>query len=88
MEVKFYSSALKYTGGTVSVAIEPECCPDLNTLLNLLGTRYSEEFKNLLQKGEKWLLLVNSKAVMTTGGLSTQLKSGDTIEVLPLIGAG
>ena len=88
MEVIFYNSARKYTGGTVSVKIEPECCPDLRSLINELGVRFGDTFKKLLQGGETWLVLINSKTVMNTGGPETPLNQGDIIEVLPMVGAG
>ena len=88
MEVKFYSSALKYTGGKGSLAIEPDNCPDLYSLIEELGSHFGEEFKKLLTNGETWLLLINGKAVKKTGGIKTPLKQDDTIEVLPLVGAG
>jgi len=88
MEVKFYSSALKHTGGTVSVLIEPDSCPDLQSLISALGTRFGREFAGLLLGGETWLVLVNGKAVSATGGLNTLLTEDDIIEILPIIGAG
>jgi len=88
MEVKFYSSALKYTGSNVSLAIEPDSCPDLFSLIEELGSRFGDEFKKLLTNGETWLLLINGKAVKKTGGIKTPLKQGDIIEVLPIVGAG
>jgi len=88
MEVKFYSSALKYTGGETSLTIEPGSCPDLLSLIEELETRFGEEFKKLLKTGETWLLLINGKTVNKTGGINTPLKDSDIIEVLPIVGAG
>jgi len=88
MEVRFYSSALTYTGGVESVSPEAKSCPDLHSLIEELGLRFGNEFKKLLKDDKTWLVLVNSKAVMKTGGIKTLLKKGDTIEVLPLVGAG
>ncbi|MCL2628162.1 MAG: MoaD/ThiS family protein [Oscillospiraceae bacterium] len=88
MKVKFYGSALKYTGGMVSVNMDPKCCPDLHALINELAKSFGEDFKQLILGGETWLVLVNAASVKATGGLNTKLKQGDIIEVLPIIGAG
>ena len=88
MEVLFYSSIKKYTGGAASVALKPECCPDLRSLISELGTCFGKEFEAFILSGDEVLLLVNNKAVMTTGGIDTPLKQGDIIEILPIVGAG
>ena len=87
MEVIFCTSIKEHIGGTASVTIEAEGCPDLYSLINELGVRFGREFEKLLLGGES-LILLNSKAVMTKGGAGTLLKQGDIIEVLPVIKAG
>ena len=88
MEVIFYTGIMKYTGGTASVAIDPGSCPDLRSLIGELGSRFGKELENALLCGEGSLLLVNGRAVMTTGGVDTPLKQEDIIEILPAAGAG
>ena len=88
MEVVFFAGIKEYTDGITSVEIEPDCCPDLRSMISELGIRFGRELEAVLLGGERLLMLVNGKAVMSTGGLDTPLKQGDIIEILPVAGAG
>jgi molybdopterin converting factor small subunit len=86
MTVLFYGSVLEYTNEDKS--IEFADCSNVRELINKLGSRYGERFKNFLLGEETCFFLINGTGLMMTGGLETGLQHGDKIEVLPFVGAG
>jgi molybdopterin converting factor small subunit len=86
MTVLFYGSVQEYTLGEKSLEVGGVQC--VSALIDLLGERFGEDFKEFLLGDHTCFFLVNGNGIMTTGGLGTQLQSEDTVEVLPLVEAG
>jgi len=86
MTVSFYGSVQDGTNGDKSC--EAECTESLYTLIELLGERYGESFKEFLLGDETCFFLVNGNGIMATGGLRTPLHHDDNIEVLPFVNGG
>ena len=84
--VSFYGGVQTYTKGAQSLGVIG--CPNVRSLVNELGAHFGEGFKASILSGENSFFLVNGKGIMSTGGLETELRSGDKIEVLPFIDAG
>ena len=90
MTVLFHGDVLDHTMGEKSIAMEgAQGVPrSMRALIDMLGARFGEDFREFLLDDETCLFLVNGSGIMTTGGLSTPLASGDTIEVLPFVDGG
>jgi len=86
MNVHFYGSALDFTGGAATY--QPGGSPDLKSLISDLGGRFGDSFRDKLLANDSFLILVNGKGIMQTGGFDTKLSPGDKVEILPFIEAG
>ena len=86
MTVKFYGGALERTGGEKT--FEPKESLSLHELIDELGNHFGEHLKEYLTDGKNCFFIINGKGIMTTGGLKSELRPGDRIEVLPSIEAG
>jgi len=86
MTVWFYGNALDYVNGKQS--FEAQNSTSVRELIDELGGRFGEKFKEFLLGEGTCLFLVNGKGLMLTGGLDTRLQHGDQIEVLPFVVAG
>jgi len=87
MKVSFFGSACEYTHGEKSYEF-PADCLSVRDLIDRLGGRFGEDFRNFLLGNETCLFLVNGKGLAMSGGLDTELHSGDKIEVVPFINGG
>jgi len=92
MTVVFYGNIQERTFGEKSTEINPAKGLggkiSLRKLIDLLGERYGVDFRTFLLGDDTCFFLVNGGGVMTTGGLDTPLRKGDTVEVLPFVDAG
>lgn len=61
---------------------------DLNGLIDALGARYGEDFREFILGHGNCFFLVNGGGIATTGGLSTPLSPGDKVEILPFVHGG
>jgi len=86
MTVFFYGSVLEHTSGAESTEIEVS--PTLRALIDALGERFGDSFREFLLGEETCVFLVNGGGIVTTGGLNTPLQSSDKIEVLPFVDGG
>ena len=86
MNVHFYGSALDHTGGVADFT--PNRSPDLRSLVDEIGSLFGDSFRDVLLANDSFILLVNGKGIMQTGGFETKLYPGDKIEILPFIDAG
>jgi len=86
MVALFYGGVLSQTGGEKS--FEPSGCASVRELVDELGSRYGNQFREFLLSGEDCFFLVNGRSIATSGGLGTLLHPGDKVEVLPFIEAG
>jgi len=87
MTVKFYGSVQKHFSGDKLFHAE-SADSDLSGLIDLLGERYGQPSKDFLYGENACLFLVNGSGIMSTGGLKTPLRAGDTVEILPFVDAG
>jgi len=86
MTVRFFGNVLEYTNGVKG--FESENSPSIRALIDELGVRFGEGFKEYLLGDETCFFLVNGKGIMMTGGLNTELQPGDKIEILTVVGGG
>ena len=86
MKVLFYGSVQEYTCDEKSLEVGNVQC--VRALIDLLGERFDEHFKEFLLGDSTCFFLVNGNGIMTTGGLGTPLQSNDTVEVLPFVEGG
>jgi len=84
--VMFYGGMLDLSGNTGPVAIEG--CRTVRETVDKLGNLLGDKVKETLLGSESCIFLVNGKGIMTTGGLESELKPGDKVEILPYIDAG
>ena len=87
MTVAFYGKITEYTNGDKSFMPVTDCST-LRVLLDELSSYYGEPFGLFINGNESCLFLVNGTGVALSGGLDTQLSSGDRIEILPFVEAG
>jgi len=92
MSVYFLSSVQDYTGGDKSLELgfgagEGEA-RDLNALIDLLGARYGEGFRDFVNGEGNCFFLVNGSGVAARGGLGAPLAPGDKVEILPFVQGG
>jgi molybdopterin converting factor small subunit len=85
MNVIFYESVKNYSGCD---SMEIEYAETLNNLVDKLGNRLGEHFKEYLLGEGTCFFLINGKSIMRTGGLNTPLNPDDKIEILPVVEAG
>jgi len=90
MKIFFYGNVLEFTNNEKlhEISGDAKNCPNVRSLINILGTQYGERFRNFLLGEETCFFLVNGKGLMLTGGLDTQLNMKDKIEILPIAEAG
>ena len=86
MNVLFYANILDYTSGNKS--FEAEETQNIGSLIDQLGKKFGDKFREFLLGDKTCFFLVNGKGIMTTGGLKTPLQQGDKIEILPHVGGG
>jgi len=86
MIVLIYGGMRQYAGGVGSFV--PNSSQSLRMLIDELGCRFGDHFKELLLCGENCFFLINGRGIMATGGLDTPLSPGDRVEVMPFIDAG
>ena len=92
MSVFFLSSVREHAGGDKSY--EPDYgsdagqIRDLNGLIDALGRRYGEGFKDFMLGEGNCFFLVNGGGIAATGGLNTPLSAGDKVEILPFVQGG
>jgi molybdopterin converting factor small subunit len=68
--------------------MEIETAPTLRALIDALGERFGDIFREFLLGEETCVFLVNGSGIVTTGGLNSPLQPGDKIEVLPFVDGG
>ena len=86
MNVLFYSNVLEYTNGEKSyTAINST---SIRELVTELGEHFGEKLKEFLLGDGNCIFLVNGTGLMMTGGIETQIKQGDKVEILPFADAG
>jgi len=85
VKVIFYESVQNHSG---CGSIELESPEVLMALIDHLGEKLGEEFKEYLLGEDTCFFLINGKSILRTEGLNTRLKPNDKIEVLPLVEAG
>jgi len=88
MTVTFYGSVQEHTFGEKSVELGQDLVYDgsISAIIDLLGERFGEEFREFLLGDKTCFFLVNG--TMATGGLNTPLHPDDIIEVLPFVDGG
>lgn len=86
MTVQFFGSVLEHVSELKSVEITG--ATDIRALIDRLGERFGAGFRDFLLADESCLFLVNGGGILSTGGLSTPLNPGDTIEILPFVDGG
>ena len=86
MKVLFYGNVQDHTEGEKSIEVDGAL--SVRALIDLLGEKFGERFKEFLLGDDTCFFLVNGNGIMTTGGLGTPLHSGDTVEVLPFVEGG
>jgi len=86
MTVRFFGNVLEYTNGVKG--FESENSPSIRALIDELGVRFGEGFKEYLLGDETCFFLVNGKGIMMSGGLNTLINPNDKIEILPFAEAG
>jgi molybdopterin converting factor small subunit len=86
MKVLFYGSVQENTCDEKELEVGNVLC--VRALIDLLGERFGEHFKEFLLADNTCFFLVNGNGIMTTGGLDTPLQSDDTVEVLPFVEGG
>jgi len=86
MRVLFYANARDYTSGEKTCEVPKT--RNISELIDILGKRFGEKFKEYLLADNTCFFLVNGKGIMNTGGLNTPLKDDDKIDILPLVGGG
>jgi len=86
VKVLFHSSVKELTNGQTSY--DPEKAKDVSGLIDELGLRFGDPFREFLLGNQTCFILVNGSGLMKTGGYDTPLKSGDTIEILPFVTEG
>ena len=86
MKVSFHGNALTHTAGEDSFTSDD--AQSIRALIKLLARRYGEDFRAFLLGDETCFFLVNGKGLMSTGGLDTELRPDDLVEVLPFVHAG
>ena len=85
IKIIFYESVQNHSG---CESIELELMETLIHLIDELGERLGDDFKEYLLREDTCFFLINGKSILRTGGLNTKLKPNDKIEVLPLVEAG
>ncbi len=86
MTVMFFGNVQDHTAGEKS--IDCDGAPCVRALIDWLGERFGEGFKEFLLGDDTCFFLVNGSGILTSGGLDTQLREGDTVEVLPFVEGG
>ena len=86
MQVLFHGSVRDHTSGESS--FDPGEARDLRRLIEMLGERFGEPFREFLIGDQNCFFLVNGSGTMMTGGYDTPLKNGDTVEILPFVDGG
>jgi len=84
--VTFYGSILELAGKPEPLTVEG--CRTIRELVSKLGALFGDDFSNALLSSESCFFLINGKGIMATGGLESEIKPGDKIEILPFIDAG
>lgn len=82
-----------HTAGTSSLQVELAEGSDLRALLEALTSEYGEEFTRsvLREDGDVWAsvaLLVNGTSAWAIDGISSRLRDGDVVTILPVVGGG
>ena len=86
MTVSFYGNVQEHTSDNKSIEVEgPQ---SVRTLIEVLGERFGDQFKDFLLGDDTCFFLVNGNGIVTTGGLDTPLSAGDKVEVLPFVDGG
>ena len=85
INIIFYESVQNHSG-CKSIEIEP--VETLKVLIDKLGERLGDGFKEYLLGDDTCFFLINGKSILRTGGLNTKLNPNDKIEVLPMVEAG
>ena len=102
MQVLFHGAVQEYTAGETSFepsfetslkasfepALETTGVGTVHGLIDLLGTRYGKPFRDFVHEVESCVILVNGRGIMLTGGMATAIQEGDTVTILPFVGAG
>ena len=86
VNVLFHGGVKEYTSDEKS--FEAGGTQSVRMLIELLGEHFGADFKDFLLGDDTCFFLVNGNGIMTTGGLSTLLSPGDTVEVLPFVEGG
>ena len=85
VEVFFYESVQDHSS---CENIELEVADTLSDLIDELGKKLGDGFKEYLLADDNCFFLINGKSILRTGGLNTKLNPNDKVEVLPLVEAG
>jgi len=87
MTVSFYGGIKeKFTADEKS--LEMNGVGSVRSLIDSLGEKYGDKFKDFLLGSGTCFFLVNGSGIMTTGGLATKLSPGDKVDVLPFVDGG
>ena len=86
MKVAFFGSVQEYANGEKS--FEADDVGSIRDLVDLLGERFGERFRNFLLGDNTCIFLLNGKSAMMAGGLGAPLAPGDTVDVLPFVDGG
>ena len=85
LKILFYESVQNHSK---CESLEAEVVETLRDLINQLGERLGESFKDYLLGEDTCFFLVNGRSILRTGGLNTPLEPNDKIEILPIVEAG
>ena len=87
MTVSFHGEMTrKFTAGDKKADMEGQ--KTVRALVDELGEKYGERFKEFLLGTGTCFFLVNGSGIMTTGGLDTKLSENDRVEILPFVEGG
>ena len=85
MTVQFYLSVQEHTK---CQEIELEQAETMRVLIDKLGERFGEDFRQYLLADETCFFLINGKSLLSIGGMNAPLQPNDKIQILPVVEAG